>query len=155
MVLRGSDGITTRLVCGYNPCASAKKATRSSYQQQRRYFITKEKDRTCPRKRFQDDLIRQLVQWRKQGKRLIVCMDANEDIYKNSIGKALVGNKDLCMGEAVGDFIGKKLGATFLRGTKPIDRVWTTADVVITGACVMPAGFGIGDHRLFVLSDFT
>jgi hypothetical protein len=32
IVLRGGDGITTRLVCGYNPCASSKKAIRSSYQ---------------------------------------------------------------------------------------------------------------------------
>ena len=61
MVLRGSDGILTSFVYGYNWCDSAKKATHSSYQQQRRYFITKEKDRTCPRKRFKDDLIRQLV----------------------------------------------------------------------------------------------
>ena len=111
----------------------------------------KEKDRTCPRKRFRDDLVKQLVAWRKQGDRLVVCIDANKDIYKKSIGKALVDNKELCMGEAVGDFTGKKVGATFFRGKKPIDGVWTTADVVITGACVMPAGFGIGDHRLFVL----
>ena len=82
-------------------------------------------------------------------------MDANEDIYKKSTGKALVGNKDLCMEEAVGDLTGKKVGATFFRGKKPIDGIWTTADVVITGACVMPAGFGIGDHRLFVLDFLT
>ena len=63
MTLRGSDGIVTRIVCGYNPCNSRKKATRSSYQQQRRFFITKEKDRTCPRKRFKIDLITQLKEW--------------------------------------------------------------------------------------------
>lgn len=55
-VLRGSDGVTTRIVCGYNPCHSTKNATRSSYQQRRRYFITKAKDHTCQRKRFRDDL---------------------------------------------------------------------------------------------------
>ena len=52
IVLRGADGIKTRMMCGYNPCYSMKKATQSSYQQQRRYFITTEKDRTCPRTRF-------------------------------------------------------------------------------------------------------
>ena len=61
MVLRGSDGVTTRFVCGYNPCHSAKKATRSSYQQQRRYFITQGKHRTCPQKWFRDDLVKQLI----------------------------------------------------------------------------------------------
>ena len=55
----------------------------------------------------------------------------------------------------MGDFTGKKVGATFFRGKKPIDGVWTTTNVVIIGACVMPAGFGIGDHRLFVLDFLT
>ena len=31
MMLRGEDGVNTRIVCGYNPCRSTKKATRSSY----------------------------------------------------------------------------------------------------------------------------
>ena len=93
--------------------------------------------------------------WRRQGGHLIVCMETTEDIYKKSLVKTLVGNKELGMGKAVGDFTGKKVGATFFRGKKPIDGVWTTADVVITGACVMPAGFGIGDHCLFVLNFLT
>ena len=48
-----------------------------------------------------------------------------------------------------GDFTGKKIGPTFFRGSNPIDGVWATADVTVTHACIMPAGFGIGDHRLF------
>ena len=72
MMLRGEDGVNTRTMCGYNPCKSRKKATRSSYQQHRRYLITKEKDRTCPRVLFREDLLRQLKGWREQGDRLIV-----------------------------------------------------------------------------------
>ena len=82
-------------------------------------------------------------------------MDVNEDICKKSIEKTLAGNKELGMGGAVGDFIGKKVGATFFRDKKPIVGVWTTADVLITGVCVMPSGFGIGDHCLFVLDFLT
>ena len=63
MVIRGDDGINMRVVCGYNPYSSPKKASRSSYQQQRRYFITKEKVRTCQRKRFREDLVKQLKTW--------------------------------------------------------------------------------------------
>ena len=100
----------------------------------------KEKDRTCPRTRFNKDLLAQLRKWREQGDRLIVCMDVNEDIYRKSIGKALTMSEDLQMIEAVGNYTGKKIGATFFRGTKPIDGVWVTSDVVIMGACVMPAG---------------
>ena len=63
MMLRGEDGVNTRIVCGYNLCKSRKKATRLSYQQHRRYLITKEKDRTCPRVWFREDLIGQLKGW--------------------------------------------------------------------------------------------
>ena len=115
MVLQGADGIRMRMVCGYIPCHRTKKATRSSYQQQRRYFIMKEKDCTCPRTRFKHDLLAQLKKWRGQRDRLIVCMDVNEDIYRKSIVKSLTMSEDLQMIEAVGNYTGKKIGATFLR----------------------------------------
>ena len=115
----------------------------------------KEKDRTCPRTRFKNDLLAQLRKWREQGDRLIVCMDVNEDIYRKSIGKTLTMLEGLQMIEAIGNYTGKKIGATLFRGTKPIDGVWVTSDVVIIGACVMPDGYGIGDHRLFVLEFLT
>ena len=115
----------------------------------------KEKDRTCPRTRFKNDLLAQLRKWREQGDRFIFCMDVNKDIYRKSIGKALTMSEDFQIIEAVGNYTGKKIGATFFRGTKPIDGVWVTSGVVIIGACVMPAGYGIGDHRLFVLDFLT
>ena len=31
---------------------------------------------------------------------------------------------------------------------------WTTGDITVTNACVMPVGFGVGDHRLLVI-DFA
>ena len=40
-------------------------------------------------------------------------------------------------------------------GTKPIDGVWVTSGVVIIRACVMTAGYGIEDHRIFVLDLLT
>ncbi len=80
-----------------------------------------------------------------------MCMDANEDIYKKLIGKTLTDTEGLNMVEAVGEFTGKKIGPTFFGGSKPIDGIWTTADVIVMHACVMPAGFGMGDHCLFVL----
>ncbi len=61
MVFRGSEGITTWVVCGYNPCKTGEKLQRSTYQQHRRYLIQTEKDTICPRNRSQDDLLRQLT----------------------------------------------------------------------------------------------
>ena len=54
MVPRGSDGVMTRILSGYNPCYNNKRESRTSYQQHRHYFIKKEKERTCPRHRFRE-----------------------------------------------------------------------------------------------------
>jgi hypothetical protein len=62
MTLQG-DGVRTRVICGYNPCGSGKRNSSMTYQQQRRYFITREKNLTCPRKCFHDDLMWQLDKW--------------------------------------------------------------------------------------------
>jgi hypothetical protein len=149
MTFQGEGDIRTRVVCGYNPCYNKNQTSRTSYQQHRRYFVNKEKDDTCPRTRFRRDLVRQLKVWREQGDRLIVCLDANENIYRKSLGKTLTDEDGLGMREVVGDFTGEKVGATYFRGSNPIDGVWATADVEVVGACVMPVGFGVGDHRLF------
>ena len=151
MVFRGANGLTTRVVCGYNPCYNNRQESRTAYQGHRRYYLLKERDNTCPRRCFREDLIKKLEEWRSQGERLIVCMDANENICRKAIGKALTCSSGLNMSEVVGDFTGEKLGATFFRGKTPIDGVWATKDVDVVGACVMPAGFGVGDHRLFVV----
>ena len=51
MVFQGSEGIKTIIVCGYNSCYNKNMESRTSYQQQRRYLVLKDKDPTCPKKR--------------------------------------------------------------------------------------------------------
>jgi len=82
----GEDRIVTRVICGYSPCANKKKDSGTVYQQHRRHLINKLKDDTCPRARFWEDLLRQMKQWRKDGERLILCLDANENIYVENWG---------------------------------------------------------------------
>ena len=60
----------------------------------------------------------------------------------------------LAMKEVVSAFTGKQIGATYFRGSKPINTVWATTDIQVSGACIMPTGYGIGDQRLFVI-DFV
>ena len=107
MTFHGSEGHTTQVVCGYNHCYNKKQGTNTVYQQQRRYLITKEKDLTCPRTRFRQDLVEQLKKWRADGDQLIVYLDANEHICNKSIWKALTDIDGLTMKEVVGDFTGK------------------------------------------------
>ena len=74
-----------------------------------------------------------------------------EDIYKKLIGRALTDRDGLAMKEVVGTQAGQQLGAIFFPGSKPIDAVWATEDIKIMDGSVMPAGYGIGDHQLFVV----
>jgi hypothetical protein len=151
MTVQG-NGIRTQIVCGYNSCGNSKLNSGTSYQQQRQFFITKQNNLTCPRKRFPDNLIAQLIKWREDGNHLVVCMDANKNIYKKLIGCSLTSPDGLNMCQVVGNFTGHKLGPAFFRGSKPIDGVWATSDILVTHACVMPTGFGVGDHRMFVIN---
>jgi hypothetical protein len=87
MTLRGET--MTRIICGYNPCGNNCPNSGTVYHQQHLYWITKQGCLTCRRVKFQEDLVAQLKRWREQGDKLIVCLDANEDVYRKLIGKAL------------------------------------------------------------------
>ncbi len=63
--------------------------------------------------KFREDLLKQLKQWREDGNKLIVCLDANEDIYKKLIGKALTAVDGLAMEEVVGNFTEVPIGPTY------------------------------------------
>ncbi len=65
----------------------------------------------------------QLWQWQQDGDKLIVRLDANEDIYRKLLGKALTDINGLAMKEVVGEFTHQPVGPTFFRGSKPIDGV--------------------------------
>jgi hypothetical protein len=58
------------------------------------------------------------------------------------------------MKEVVGVYTTRQLGATYFWGSAPIDAVYVTGDVAVVNACVMPVGYGVGDHHLFVV-DFA
>ena len=134
----GSNGHSTVVIAAYNPCKNNKVDSNTSYQQHRRYFITKKNDRTCPLKLFRRDLEALLKKHRAVGDKIMLFMD-----HKNPDG--------LAMKEAVYDFTGEKIGPTFFRGSRPIDGLWITDDINISNACVMPVGYGIGDHRMFII----
>ena len=83
--------------------------------------------------------MKQLEKWRAEGDRLIVCMDANENIYSKSIGKKLTNSTGLRMKDAISEFTGRKLGATFFRGSTAIYAVWHTQDMIVVSRSVCHA----------------
>ncbi len=84
----------------------------------------------------------------------MLCLDANENIYRAELGWQLMDLCSLGMKEVVGEFTGRQLGATFFRGSEPIDAIWSTSDLKVAHACVMLVGYGVSDHHLFVV-DFS
>ncbi len=81
---------------------------------------------------------------RTAGVRLVVCLDANENIYTQALGKMLTNPEELEMVEAVGSYTGKKISPTYFGVQLPINGIWTTSDVAVANACIMlPAGYGI------------
>jgi hypothetical protein len=150
MTFKSKDGLT-RVICGYNPCYNAKPESSTAYQQHWWFFITKQKDLNCLWVKFREDLVAQLSKWRSEGDKLIVCLDTNKHIYRKALGRSLTNIDGLSMKEVVGDFTGKAIGSTFFWWLKPIDGVWATSDITICNTAIMPAGFGVGDHRLFII----
>jgi hypothetical protein len=150
----GADGHTTVILCGYAPCYNNRPNSGTTYQQHRRFYIEHEGQADEPRARFLSDLTSLLKKWKDEGKRIIVCMDANENVYKGIIGRTLTDAAGLDMQETVLATNGTPLTATHFRGTRPIDAIWATKDLEVVNACALPVGFGVGDHRMFVV-DFT
>jgi hypothetical protein len=151
MKFTGGEGVVTQVICSYSPCSNKKKDLFTVYQQHRRHLINNLNDLTCPREQFCNDLLRQMKQWQAASEQLVLCLDANENIYRAEHGQQLM---DLQMREVVGNFTSKQLGATFFRGSEPINVIWATSNLEVAHACVMLVGYGVGDHRLFVV-DFA
>ena len=155
MTFSGKEGHITTMIVVYNPCRTSPAQTSTSYQLQRAYWTIAKKDSTCPRTKFKEDLIALLSAWRLEGRRLILCLDANYHVYTGSLGRALVSHPDLDFKEATLASTGTHLTATHFRGSRPIDAIWTTPDVEIINICAMPIGYGVGDHRSFILDVST
>jgi hypothetical protein len=75
-------------------------------------------------------------------------MDHNKHTYDGPLGRALANTSGLALKEAVLQHTGKRMGATFFRGGKPIDRLWVSSKIEIANVCVMPFRYGVG---MFVL----
>ena len=74
------------------------------------------------------------------------------DIYKKSIGRSLPDIEGLTRKEVVGAFRNQPVSPAFFHGSKLIDGVWATLDISVCNTAIMLAGYGIGDHRLFVIN---
>ena len=80
--------------------------------------------------------------------RMILMMDANEDINKRELERALT---QLGMWDSVKENTGQKGPETHLRGKNKIDGIWSTKDIDCHAARFIPLWSGIGDYRACVM----
>jgi hypothetical protein len=71
--------------------------------------------------------------------------------YDRPLGRALADTFGLGLREAVLQHTGIQSGATFFRGSKPIDGLWVSSNIGIANMCIMLFGYVVGNHRMFVL----
>jgi hypothetical protein len=124
----------------------------SYYQQQVRYIQLRNL-RTTPRQLLEDDLLQQLRVWRASGERIILMMDANENITTGRLCRQL-GNDDIELQNSTLLRHGKLPTNTHADGSEPIDGLWHTPDVEITEVKWLSFEESPGDHRACVF-EFT
>ncbi len=54
-----------------------------------------------------------MKQWCRKEEQLILCLNANKNIYMGELGQQLTNLHGLGMKEVVGEFTARKLGATY------------------------------------------
>jgi hypothetical protein len=85
------------------------------------------------------------------GARIILFLDHNKHVTNGPLDKQLGDKNRLNLREAIVQHTGTSPGATFFRGTKPINGMWVSDNLDISNACIMPFGYGVGNHRAFIL----
>ena len=152
-ILRGSQHHQTRVVQVYGVRPERSEQYGSVYQQHVRYMQETGIDGVSPRQLFETDLLYQLRKWREAGDRLILMMDANEHVLTGRLCRQLPMD-GINLREITKDVVGSLCGYTHESGSQPIDGVWATPDITITGVKWLPFEQSPGDHRA-CLFEFT
>ena len=148
--VEGKAGHVTRIISAYRPCRNGNaRSLQTVYAQQRRHWLSQHRH-ISPIKAFRDDLLAALQAWRETGERLILGIDANEDMATGILARAL-RRPDLRMRDLIRERTGLPGPATHIRGKKQIDGVWATPDITAEEARFLPFGIGVGDHRMLVV----
>jgi hypothetical protein len=145
-ILSGKQNHISRVVHCYGVLPRASVELGSVHLQHVRYIQTNLVEDISPRELFETDFIWQLQCWRSQGERLIVMMDANTHVLTGRLSRAMT-HKSINVREATKDILGSLCPNTHIRGSRPIDGIWTTPDITVTAVKWLPFSESPGDHR--------
>jgi hypothetical protein len=151
-IIEGKNGHCTRFVQGYSVGRNRSDLLASHYQQVLRY-IQKHNLRTTPRKLFEDDFLHQLRVWRLCGERLIVMLDANENVSHGAMCSQFSQEGIDLRNSTIGRH-GGQADKPHAQGSEPIDGLWHTPDTEMTEVKWLSFEESPGDHRACVF-EFT
>ena len=152
-LIEGEPGHKTRIVTAYSPCGSQSSGLSTNWKAQVRYIKNNQLRARDPKKLFQDDLCAALRMWRSQGERIILLMDANDNVHDGKLTRRLA-EEGLDLTEAVHAQTEERGPNTHNRGSEPIDGIWYTPELELVSASYLPFDGSLGDHRP-VVADFT
>ena len=73
-------------------------------------------------------------------------MDANTHVLTGHMCRAMA-HDSIGLREATKDLLGTLCPKTHIRGSQPIDGIWTTPDITVTAVKWLPFSESPGDHR--------
>ncbi len=148
---QGKDDHSLRIISAYHPNKSKRRDLNTVYSQHLRYHEAKG-ETACPLVLMRRDLGTSLRKWRDAGEKLIVFLDANEDVTNGSMQRLLTGDELNMREVAISQHPDLAPPASFQRGdrvgTTPLDGVFATNDVPAFKAGWLAAFRSPGDHRV-------
>jgi len=146
----------TRIVVAYCPGRHQQpKGPKTVFRQHMNYIYTHGLN-TTPYRLFVDDITRQLKQWRAQGDRLLLFIDANEHVVRGPLARRLQAD-DISLREIGNTFWPDKSAEphTHADGSQPIDGIFSTPDIDITNFLALSFHESVGDHRTMIVEITT
>jgi hypothetical protein len=143
----------TRIVVAHHLCASNTKGLKTVYQQHMQCIQSRGLS-SNPVNLFDNDLSKQVKEWRGKGKRVITLMDINDHPLQNKLYRKLKDH-NTNMEEFTHKCWGSKEPYTHHSGKSPIDGGYKTPEVKIVNFAILTFAESPGDHQLFVLDVST
>lgn len=144
LLLEGKDKVQVRVVTVYQPNLHKLSSQCGSVYSQQRAQLLKENIDRCPLEVFREDLVSQLKTWIKMKNKIIITIDANEDVRQGPLSKEF---ENLGLKSAIRSKHGNFCPATQHKESDPIDDIFISPGIRVKKAGYLPFGDGPGDHR--------
>ena len=121
------------------------------WEQQVRYYRSKDCDDLNPISHYDRDLMRLLTDWRSSGDEVILCIDANTHMNEGRFSKML-GSRPVSMTELFYRQYGKPGPPSHRDGSIPISGIFVSPGIDVTSVFVSGHNsLTQGDHRLWLV----